>query len=95
MQERGFLFFGVGFDLVELDHRRNDGLHVSDASLLRILVPERLEPLAHHVRRNQRHRTPRLLSRANPSGSSCPAFAAFKAAARSGSVLTLRHVSGH
>lgn len=95
MQERGLLLLGVRLDLVQLDHRRYDGLHVSDAPILRVLLTEGLEALAQCARRDQRHRTPRLLSRAKPSGSSCPAFAAFKAAARSGSVFTLRHVSGH
>lgn len=42
MQECGLLLLRVRFDLVQLDHRRHDGLHVRDAAFLRVLVTERL-----------------------------------------------------
>jgi hypothetical protein len=45
VKQGGFLLFGVGFDLVQLDHRCDDGLHVSDPAVLRILLTEGLEAL--------------------------------------------------
>lgn len=89
------MLFGIRLDLVQLDHRGDDGLHVRDAPLLSVLLTEGLKALAQGAGWYQRHRTPRLLSRAKPSGSFAPDFAAFKAAARSGSTFVLRHVSGH